>query len=504
MDSLWELVSARRGEDRPFAYFSDESPLSVDDLRARSESLAFELAEMGFGPSSRILVMATAGSQQLSALLACWKIGALVCPADAFLSERAFSTLVAHFRPALLLLDRTMAARKDFLRVSEKIGIPWRVLGLSAEESSGTAAQGSISFVPAREHPALCLFTSGSSGDPKGVLLTGANLLAGVRNLVEAKSLTARDRGFCLLPLFHVNGLVTTFLSPLASGGSVVYWQRPFHPRDVLSLIDRMECTWVSGTPLHYRRWMSPPLETGAWSLRHLRFFRTAAAPMPVKLLEDFEAHYGVPLIETMGMTEASGQIFSNPLPPAERKAGSVGLPVGTKVRVVAEDGRECGEGDPGEIELQGEGVMAGYLDDPERTAKACHDGWLKTGDIGYRDSEGYFFIAGRKKDVAIYSGLKISLRALEIELEQIGEVAVAACVGQPHPEFGEVIAREGVTDFPKLAEDAASAVFPLLPSSQAFEFMRIVAAIPRSAAGKILKGKLPEEAVLFEWRESE
>lgn len=500
--TLNDLVTSRRGESAPFAYFSNESPLTVGELAVRADRLVGSLARANVGLGTRVILVAPNGSLSISALLACWRLGAMVCPADIFLSGGAFATLIEMFRPQLVLADPRVGNAAEYLDAAAARGCPTLELGPALESVNA----GVVAPAPGPRDGAICIFTSGSTGNPKGVVLTHASLLEGVRNLVAAKALTSADRGFCVLPFSHVNGLVTTLLSPLASGGTILYWQRPFDAQEVLALIDEKNCTWFSGVPTHYAQFMSPPVEKGAWSLKAMRFFRSAAAPLPAKLIGEFESHYGIPLLETMGMTEASGQIFANPLPPAARKVGSVGIPVGLEARIVADDGHVCGENEPGEIQLRGPAMMTGYLDSPDETAKAFDGDWLKSGDLGVRDGDGYYFITGRKKDIAIFSGVNVSLRALERALEPLPNVRAVACVGQAHDSFGETIVAYVVPKVPEgeyqtLVDAVSAELYPVLPSRQALHGVRLVANVPRSGAGKILKGKLPAEAILFEGR---
>src|SRR5262249_53114526 len=158
----------------------------------------------------------------------------------------------------------------------------------------------------------------------------------------------------CVLPMSHLNGLETTFVTPLVSGGSAVYLQGPFQPEAALRLIDQHNCSWFSAVPTQYAYLLKPPVARDKWSLKTLRFCRSASAPLPVSVRREFEDHYGVPIIETMGMTETAGQIFCNPMPPGRPRTGSVGRPVGFEVRIVGDSGKAYGVNEVGEIQVRG------------------------------------------------------------------------------------------------------------------------------------------------------
>lgn len=499
---LFEDRARHRGSE-PLALFSDAGPLTASDLLRLADRAASRLLNEGIAGASRVFLLFRTGPRLLASFVACWRIGAIACPVDAAIHPAELARLARRFGPAMVLIDPALADRTALTSAVREAGAP----ALSADVEAWPAADVAAAF-PGPGDGAACIFTSGSTGSPKGVLLSHANLLNGARNVITAKQVGVDDRVLCVLPLSHVNGLVTTFLTPVMSGGSVVFLQRPFEARQTLTLIDRHRCTWFSGVPTHYALMMRPPLPRDGWSLASLRFCRSASAPLPPRLLQDFEEHYGVPIIDTMGMTEAAGQIFSNPLPPETRKAGSVGRPVGFDARVVRDDGGVAGPDEVGELQVRGPALMIGYLDDPEETAAALTNGWLKSGDLARRDSDDSYTLVGRKKDTAIFSGTNISLRALDRALEEPGLVREAACVGEEHPIFGELVVvyavPNGSDDFSRLVVRLSEAVYPLLPNRRALGDVRLVERIPRSSAGKVLKNQLREVEPIWPGRRAE
>jgi long-chain acyl-CoA synthetase len=242
------------------------------------------------------------------------------------------------------------------------------------------------------------MYTSGTTGTPKGALLSHANLLHGARAVSEAHALTEHDRVLSSLPLYHVNGQCIATLSPLYSGGSVVIPHR-FSASQWWGWVERYRPTWLNVVPTIIAYLLSgPDLTPGqASACRGIRFGRSASAPLPPDQHQAFERRFGISVLEAMGLTEAASIAFANPLDPARRKYGSPGLPLGVEARVVSRDGAVLGDGEQGEIQLRGESVMAGYYREPTLTAKVLSpDGWLSTGDLGHRDGDGFYFITGR------------------------------------------------------------------------------------------------------------
>lgn len=488
--------------DEPFAFFSHAPHITGAELDMASGRLAAVMAGKGLGCGSKATLVFRPGKELLTSLLACWKLGVTVSPLDRFISPSLLLHILSVLKPDLFLLDPGLNNARELGSLAGGTGC--QVFEISLDGLEGTP-------LPPGDHspqdPALCLFTSGSTGLPKGVVLTHSALLYGARNVVAAKKVDERDRVLCVLPLSHLNGLVTTFITPMFSLGSVVYMQDSFSAESALKLIEEYRCTWFSAVPTHYMLMVSPPREKDQWSLQSLKFCRSASAPLAPRVLREFESHYGVPLIETMGTTETAGQIFSNPLPPKTRKPGAVGIPVGFEVRLMGESGKVATSGDQGEIQVRGSAMMSGYLDDAQETAKAFERDWFKTGDIGELDEAGYYYIKGRIKDIAIFCGLNISLRAMEMTVIEKALARDVACKGMSHPLFGETvvmyaIASPGESDLAALAKRLRESVSGFLPNSQALTEVRILKSFPRSSVGKVLKGRLDEEEFLFTSRE--
>ncbi|MFL9867498.1 AMP-binding protein [Paraburkholderia fungorum] len=366
--------------------------------------------------------------------------------------------------------------------------------------SSATAWDSKASALtdePGASDVALLMYTSGTTGAPKGVLLDHRNLLANARNISHEHRLGTGDRVFAALPLYHINGLVVTLLAPLFHGGSVVMAPR-FSARTYWRDVARHGCTWINVVPTIVAYLLNSD-EPSTFDLSALRFCRSASAALPADHHRAFEARFGIGIIETMGMTETAAPVFSNPCDPARRKIGSIGLPSGGEAKVIDRDGRDCAPNECGELVLRGEQVMRGYYKRPGETRAAfTADGWLRTGDLGYRDSDGYFYINGRAKELIIKGGENIAPREIDEALLKHPGVLDAAVVGVPDSAYGQEIVAfivprveagqgPGALDVADLREHCLRELGRYKTPKE----FRFVAELPRGPSGKVQRLKL-------------
>ena len=348
---------------------------------------------------------------------------------------------------------------------------------------------------PVASDVALLMYTSGTTGTPKGVLLTHRNLVANARNISAEHRLTSDDRVLASLPLYHINGLVVTLLAPLFHGGSAVLTPR-FSARTFWRDVALHACTWINVVPTIVAYLLNAD-EACDYDLSALKFCRSASAALPVDHHRAFEARFGIGVIETMGMTETAAPVFSNPYEMSRRRVGSIGLPSGGEARVIDREGRECAADECGELVLRGEQVMRGYYKRPEETAAAfTPDGWLRTGDLGYRDEDGYFYINGRAKELIIKGGENIAPREIDEALLRHPDVLDAAAVGVPDPAYGQEIVAFVV---PRMS-DGSGAPDPAslrehcmreLGRYKTPKEFRFVDELPRGPSGKVQRLKL-------------
>jgi acyl-CoA synthetase (AMP-forming)/AMP-acid ligase II len=350
-----------------------------------------------------------------------------------------------------------------------------------------TAEQG-----PARpaggDDTALVLHTSGTTSRPKIVPLAHRNLCASAINVRDAVALGPGDRGLCIMPLFHIHGLVAALLAPLSAGGEVSC-TRGFNALKFAGWLGEVAPTWYTGVPtMHQAILARAGRNAEVRGSTRLRFIRSSSASLPATLLAELEQTFGVPVIEAYGMTEAAHQIASNPLPPARRKPGSVGLPAGPAIAIMGDDGHPVASGERGEIVIRGGNVMKGYEATIEVNASAFIDGWFRTGDQGTLDPDGYLTITGRLKEIINRGGEKISPR--EVDEVMLEHPAVLQCVtfAVPHKMLGEdvaaaVVLREGSHAEP---EELRHFVAARLADFKVPLKILIMTEIPMGASGKL------------------
>jgi acyl-CoA synthetase (AMP-forming)/AMP-acid ligase II len=352
------------------------------------------------------------------------------------------------------------------------------------------------------EDDALLLYTSGTTGLPSGVILSHKNIVSGGEYTTIAHRLTPEDRALCSLPLYHINGEVVTVVAPLVSGGSVVMPYR-FSTSNFWELISEYRCTWFSVVPTIVSYLMeASTLEGKCLNLDQLRFGRSASSALPPSLHKGFEEKFGIPIIETMGLTETAAPILSNPIDPSQRKYGSPGVPVGNECKIVDKDGNEVPRGCEGEIMVRGDNVMKKYHKNPERTAKTLEpDGWLHTGDLGVMDEDGFVFVRGRIKELIIKGGENIAPIEIDEVLYKHSSVLEASAVGVSDEHYGEeimacVVLKPG---FNTSEEELRNHCLEHLGEFKAPKIIKLMDALPKGPSGKIQRLKLRDECHLVD-----
>ena len=291
----------------------------------------------------------------------------------------------------------------------------------------------------APEDHALLMYTSGTTGRPKGVLHSHASLLAGGWTTSIAHELCEQDRGFCVLPVYHINGLCVTVMGALVSGGSLAIVSR-FSASKFWEHASRAQVTWFSAVPTIISHLLHGDADPDEACRRRLRFGRSASSALAIETQSAFEKRFSVPIVETMGLTETAAQILSNPLPPGVRKIGSPGIGYGCDVEIQGSDGARVESGTEGEIVVRGPNVMLGYLNDAEATKATFRNGWLRTGDLGRMDQDGYIFVTGRLKELIIKGGENIAPREVDEALYTHPDVIEAAAFARKSDQYGETV----------------------------------------------------------------
>jgi len=437
----------RRAEEQPDKiYMIAPEPgltLTYRQLKEDSVLLGKHLLKKGLKKGDKISFMLGNGYQTTKIFLGAMYSGFVIAPLNLLAQPSQLEYVMDHSDTTLVYYtadqrEKLENAAKALSRTIELIEIDNDAQQIfpADEDLSG------IELPPIEEEDdALLLYTSGTTGLPKGAILSHKNMVAGGLYTAMAHELTSEDRALCSLPLYHINGEVVTAVSPLVSGGSVVMPHK-FSTSNFWEYISEYRCTWFSVVPTIISYLASgTEIEGKGFCLDQLRFGRSASAPLPPALQMAFEEKFKTGIVETMGLTETAAPVFSNPLDPARRKCGSPGQAVGNTAKIVDPAGKEVPRGTQGEIMIRGDNVMKGYYKAPDLTAKAVEpDGWLHTGDLGYMDEDGFVFVTGRLKELIIKGGENIAPKEIDEACYKHPAILQAAAVGIPDERYGEDI----------------------------------------------------------------
>ncbi len=405
------------------------------------------LKQIGLSDSSKVGFLLDNGYWAVIVMMGTMYSGHVTVPLNAVASKSNLKHAVENARVEVIftsdhyqaLIDEIIS---DIERPIQKVVVDCNT-GFEAADDTTDAGEPQLAVSP--QTPAMILHTSGTVGLPKGAVLTHKNLIAGGRNVEVAHGLSADDRVYCVLPLYHINGEVVTCVAPQVTGSSVVM-PRKFSRSCFWQHVKRYDCTWVSIVPTIAKYLLDEAHlnndQFGAQEYPKLRFGRSASSAMPAGMLTDFEDTFQIPMIETMGLTETAAPILSNPMPPGIRVPGSVGIPYGNEVRVVDGDGKTVAANEVGEFIIRGQNVIKEYYNDRDATQSSfTQDGWFKTGDRGHRNADGYHFVTGRSKELIIKGGENISPREIDDVLYHHTSVLEAGAFGYPDENYGQIVA---------------------------------------------------------------
>jgi fatty-acyl-CoA synthase len=465
----------------------------------RADKLASALRRRyGIRKGDRVAVLSYNSSEMLELFFALGKLGALMVPLNYRLVGPEIRYILQDSEARLLFFGPEFEGTvKEILpEVSLDYVVPFQEDGLLTSYEELIAGASDEVPEPAEislDDAWLILYTSGTTGQPKGAVLTHGTITWNAINTQVGWDLHHDDVTLTHTPFFHTGGL-NVLTTPLFHRGGTVVLMRQFDAAQSLELIGQERCTVVFAVPTMYQMMLeSPAFEQS--DLSSIRFFITGGAPCPVPLIEAYDRH-GLTFKQGYGLTEAGPNCFTLDARDAVRKAGSVGFPnFHLDVRVVDDSGKDVAAGEVGELLIRGPHVIKGYWKNPQATAAAIQDGWLHTGDLVRRDEDGYYYIVDRKKDLIISGGENIYPAELEKILHGHPEIKEAAVIGVPHPKWGEVgravvVAREGsqLDERAVLEYLQARLARYKLPKSVAF-----TSELPRNPAGKILKPALRE-----------
>jgi acyl-CoA synthetase (AMP-forming)/AMP-acid ligase II len=486
--TLDDLLSASNG-DVALRIPESDAPVTHAELAESIYLLAGRLHALGVRRGDRVALALPNGPAIVELLLAIMSLGAAAAPLNPAYTEDEYAFYLEDLAPRLLLLpvDEIAAARAARPAATHIVDVVSE--GTQVElRDEGNPVRESSTFEPAdSDDVALLLHTSGTTSRPKQVPLRHRNLMASATAIVEHYGLGPGDVSYCVMPLFHVHGLVASTLSTLAAGGTVIV-PRQVSRRRFTEHLRAHRVTWFSAGPTLHHMLLEHGGD-GATEFPDLRFIRSCSSALSAALCERAERHYGVPMLEAYGMTEASHQIASNPVPPGQRRLGSVGVPTGTRIRIV-DKGRVVEDGQRGEVQIQGPGVTAGYLANDKANAESFVDGWFRTGDLGLIDG-GYLRLLGRLKELIIRGGENVSPLEVEDILLLHPAVIDAACFGVPDEKYGEEVAaavalREKSTERELIEHCRARLIDFKVPKT-----VYILDAIPRTPTGKLQRRRV-------------
>jgi acyl-CoA synthetase (AMP-forming)/AMP-acid ligase II len=458
---------------------SDDGVVTYEVLQRRVVETAGALATSGIGAGDRVAIALPNGLPMLVAILAASAAGTAAPLNPAYRYEEVCFYL-QDTGAKLVVLPEDGA--EDARRAAADCEIP--VTTPEALAAAGRTPRAPVRE-PAPEDVALVLHTSGSTGRPKRVPLRHANLVVSVGNVVETYELTPRDVSLCVMPLFHVHGLVASALAAFASGGTAVV-PSAFNPFSFWRLVRAHGVTWYSAVPTIHQLLLARLGAERPEGAEQLRFIRSCSAALPPEVMAQLESRLGVPVLEAYGMTEAAHQMASNPLPAGKRKPGTVGPGTGVRIGILGPGGTELPAGQPGEVVIAGPNVIDGYEDNPAANADSFTAGWFRTGDQGVVDADGYLRLTGRIKELINRGGEKIAPREIDDVLLAHPAVAEAVAFGVPHPMWGEVVAAAVVLHEPVAETELLAWCRDRLAGFKCPDQLHVVEAIPRTATGKI------------------
>ena len=439
-DTLIELLDA--GDDRaPAVAAPDRAALSHAELRACVERLAGQLRALGIERNDRVAIVLPNGPEMALTFLAVAAC-ATAAPLNPAYREDEFRFALDDIGAKALITrageagDALAAAPSD----ARRLVLAGEGADVRLKHNGSPPAPAPVAYTEP-DDVALVLHTSGTTSRPKLVPLSQRNLATSARNIARSLALTPADRCLNVMPLFHIHGLVGAVLSSLAAGASVVCTPG-FDGFRFFGWLDELEPSWYTAVPTMHQLIVQRASRHGeVIARRRLRFLRSSSASLAPAVMGELERIFDAPVIESYGMTEASHQMTANPLPPEERKPGSVGRGAGIEIAIMDGAGALLAAGAAGEVVIRGASVTAGYEANPQANVEAFSEGWFRTGDQGYQDEDGYLFLTGRLKEIINRGGEKVSPREVDEVLLQHPAVEQAVAFALPHPRLGEEVA---------------------------------------------------------------
>jgi acyl-CoA synthetase (AMP-forming)/AMP-acid ligase II len=484
MNTLLDLIQNAPGNKTAIILPESGFRVSYDDLRLQVAEAADILASAGIGPGDRVAMALPNCLDTVVCFLAA-SIAGTAAPLNPGYRFDEFRFFLDDTNARLLIAPAVGA--DDVRRAATERGTPVLTSTVAApgKVELTPASKAKTAGAPSPDDIALILHTSGSTGRPKRVPLRHRNLAVSAENIVNTYNLTAEDVALVAMPLFHVHGLMASTMATLLSGGTIIVPPK-FNPLSFWRTVRDHRATWYSAVPTIHNLLLARAGNERPDGSQNLRFIRSCSAPLSPEMMHQMESVFGVPVLEAYGMTEASHQMASNPLPPAQRKPGTVGPGTGVKISIMDAAGTHLKTDEAGEVVIQGPNVIDGYENNPEANATSFTNGWFRTGDQGVLDSDGYLRLVARIKELINRGGEKISPREIDEVLLTHPAVAEAVCFGVAHPAWGEEVAAAVVLRESVHESDIMAFCKERLADYKRPKKIHIVQQIPRTATGKI------------------
>ena len=497
--SLPALLAAAPDAARPaIRALEGWPPLSYAGLRALAEGTVAALNHIGIGRGDRVAIVLPNGPEMAAAFVAI-ACGATTAPLNPAYKDEEFEFYLTDLSAKALVVQQ--GAETPARAVAARLGVP--VLELVPGEAAGSfTLEGGSPGTAARpglaegDDVALVLHTSGTTARPKIVPLTQGNVCASAASIAATLALAPGDACLNVMPLFHIHGLIAATLSSLHAGAAVVCTPG-FNALRFFGWLDAERPSWYTAVPTMHQAILARAERNREVIARApLRFLRSSSASLPAQAMKDLATVFGAPVIEAYGMTEASHQMCSNPLPPRAQKPGLVGLPAGPEVAIMDDDGAILPQGAIGEVVIRGPSVTRGYEANPEANAKAFTKGWFRTGDQGMFDRDGYLMLTGRLKELIKRGGEQVSPLEVDGVLSEHPAVAQALTFSIPHPMLGEevaaaVVLREGMACTERELRDHCATSLADFKVPRKIVFL---GEIPKGATGKLMRIGLAEK----------
>ena len=498
-NSVYDLLRLRvSSAPRKAFLFSepDNREFTYSEFQTAVDRAAAMLAEKGIRKGDVVSLLMPNSVEYIIGYFACWKLGALAGPVNSLLKEHEIQFVMNNSEAKAILVHAEFQALIEKIR--PQLPHLRSVINFDDELAATREFQkktdgGQDARAPGRDDDAIIIYTSGTTGRPKGCLLTHGNLIANARQISQWLNFTEDDRLLTIMPLFHMNAVSVTTMSALYAGGSTVVSPK-FSGTKFWNIISDYQITSFGSVATMLSMLLNSYPEGVPTGLKtdQLRFAMCGSAPVPAEVMKKFEETFNCPVIEGYGLSESTCRSTFNPAD-GGRRPGSCGLPIGNEMKVVDDDDNELSEGELGEIVLRGENILKGYFKNPEATERAFRGGWFHTGDVGYRDKDGFYYIVDRKTDMIIRGGENIYPREIDEVLYKHPAVAAAATIGVADRLYGEEVAafivlKDGaaITD-----EELIDYCKTELADYKCPKIIRIVKDIPKGPTGKLLKREL-------------